>query len=84
MGGGLLGSAHPRSASSRPSPTSLGFGIWEGPHWHATRFLTVRNVSSRRLEVSAKAIVGGDSEALKFKVTPTTSSSGPGMRGGSR
>ena len=33
---------------------SLGFGIWQGPHWHATRFITVRNVSSRRLEVSAK------------------------------
>jgi Subtilase family len=52
-------------------PTTLGFGIWQGSHWHATRSLVVRNVSTRRLQLSISAIAGGDSEALAFKVVPT-------------
>jgi hypothetical protein len=71
VGGGLLRLGASAVGELAPSPTSIGFGIWEGSRWHATRFLTIRNVSSRRLEVSAKAITGGDSEALKFKITPT-------------
>lgn len=70
VGGGLLRLGAAAVGELAASPLSLGFGIWQGPHWHATRFITVRNVSSRRLDVSAKAIAGGDSEALKFKVTP--------------
>ncbi|HEY2776316.1 MAG TPA: S8 family serine peptidase [Gaiellaceae bacterium] len=70
VGGGLLRLGASAVGELASAPTSLGFGIWEGSHWHATRFLTIRNVSSRRLEVSAKAVVRGDSEALKFKLTP--------------
>src|ERR1700759_3687040 len=25
--------------------TTLGFGLWGGPHWHATRTVVLRNVS---------------------------------------
>jgi len=70
VGGGVLRLGASAVGELAASPISLGFGIWQGSHWHATRFLTIRNVSSRRLEVSAKAISGGDSEALKFRVTP--------------
>jgi hypothetical protein len=51
-------------------PATIGFGIWRGSHWHATRFVTVRNVSSRRLELSISAVSNGDSEALHFTVSP--------------
>jgi len=51
-------------------PTTLGFGIWQGARWHATRTLVVRNVSTRRLQLSISAIAGGESEALAFKVVP--------------
>jgi hypothetical protein len=51
-------------------PATLGFGIWEGPHWHATRTIVVRNVSTRRLELSLSAVAQGESEALAFKVVP--------------
>jgi hypothetical protein len=70
VGSGLLRLGASAVGEFASTPTSIGLGIWEGPRWHATRFLTIHNVSSRRLEVSAKAIVGGDSEALKFKITP--------------
>ncbi|MDX6475525.1 MAG: minor extracellular serine protease Vpr, partial [Gaiellaceae bacterium] len=53
-------------------PSTLGFGIWEGPRWHATRTLVVRNVSTRRLQLSVSAAVVGESEALTFKVVPDT------------
>ncbi len=51
-------------------PTTLGFGIWQGAHWHATRTLVVRNVSTRRLQLSISAVAGGESEALRFTVVP--------------
>ena len=51
-------------------PSTLGFGIWEGPRWHATRTLVVRNVSTRRLQLSISAVADGESEALAFKVVP--------------
>src|SRR5581483_7285764 len=50
----------------------LGFGIWRGKRWHATRTLVLRNVSSRRLQVSVDAVTpSGESEALHFRVVPT-------------
>ena len=50
---------------------TLGFGVWRGKGWHATRTLVVRNVSTRRLQVSALALTtAGESEALQFTVTP--------------
>jgi hypothetical protein len=51
-------------------PATLGFGIWGGPHWHATRFVTIRNVSTRRLQLSISALSRGDSEALHFTIAP--------------
>jgi Subtilase family len=51
-------------------PTTLGFGIWGGPKWHGTRTLVVRNVSSRRLQLSVSVVSNIDPEALGFKVTP--------------
>ena len=51
-------------------PTTLGFGIWGGPRWHGTRTLVVRNVSSRRLQLSVSVVSNVDPEALGFKVTP--------------
>ena len=50
---------------------SLGFGIWQGPRWHATRALVIRNVSTRRLQLSVAAVTtSGESEALHFRVEP--------------
>jgi minor extracellular serine protease Vpr len=51
-------------------PATLGFGIWQGARWHATRTLVVRNASTRRLQLSISAVAGGDPEALKFTVVP--------------
>jgi hypothetical protein len=51
-------------------PATLGFGIWEGPRWHSTRTLVVRNVSTRRLQLSISAVTQNESEALTFKVVP--------------
>jgi hypothetical protein len=51
-------------------PTTLGFGTWQGKRWHATRTLVVRNVSTRRLQLSVSALADGESEALRFKVVP--------------
>ena len=51
-------------------PSTFGFGIWEGPRWHSTRTITVRNVSTRRLLLSVSPVADGESEALKFTVTP--------------
>ena len=53
------------------SPATLGFGLWGGPRWHATRTVVIRNVSTRRLELSLKADIDGDSEALQFTVQPS-------------
>jgi hypothetical protein len=51
---------------------TLGFGTWRDAHWHATRTLVVRNVSTRRLQVSVAALTtAGESEALRFTVSPT-------------
>jgi hypothetical protein len=51
-------------------PTTLGFGIWQGARWHATRTLVVRNVSTRRLRLSVKALVDQNSEAYRWTITP--------------
>ena len=51
-------------------PSSLGFGIWQGRRWHATRSIVVRNVSSRRLQLSLSSVAAGDSEALHVTLKP--------------
>jgi len=50
---------------------TLGFGVWQGSRWHATRSLVIRNVSTRRMQVSVSALTtAGESEALQFAVKP--------------
>jgi hypothetical protein len=44
--------------------------VWQGPRWHSTRTLVIRNVSTRRLQISIAAIADENSEALAFKVRP--------------
>ncbi len=51
-------------------PVTLGFGVWGGAHWHATRQLVVRNVSSRRLQLSISVAPDAYPEALHFTVRP--------------
>jgi subtilisin family serine protease len=50
---------------------TLGFGIWQGKRWHSTRTFTIRNVTTRRLQVSLSALTTvGESEALRVVVRP--------------
>ncbi len=63
-----LGTAAVGEVAAQPS--TLGFGIWGGPKWHGTRTLAVRNVSTRRLELSVSVVSDVDPEALGFTVTP--------------
>ena len=54
------------------SPLTLGFGIWGGPHWHATRTLTIRNVSTRALRLSVAATSDSENANLDFRIRPRT------------
>ena len=71
IGGGTLRLGASAVGEVASEPATLGFGIWTGAHWHATRFITVRNVSTRRLQLSVSVIANGDSEALHFAVFPS-------------
>jgi hypothetical protein len=51
-------------------PTTLGFGLWAGSRWHATRTIVVRNVTTRRLHVSVSVDADTDPEALRFTLKP--------------
>lgn len=51
-------------------PSTLAFGTWAGPRWHATRTIVVRNVSTRPLQLSVSALADGESEALSLTVAP--------------
>ncbi len=78
VGSGLLDLGASAVGEIASSPTSLGFGVWGGPHWHATRTVVIRNVSTRRLVISATAVADGDSEALRFRVRPAQFALAPG------
>jgi hypothetical protein len=71
IGGGVLRLGVSAVGELAASPTSLGLGIWEGSHWHATRTLTVRNVSTRRLKVSIAAVADRGVTALHFRIRPS-------------
>ncbi|HZU19767.1 MAG TPA: S8 family serine peptidase [Gaiellaceae bacterium] len=60
------------------SPISLGFGIWQGKRWHATRMITLRNVSTRRLALSVSAVATSNSEALRWRIVPARVVLAPG------
>jgi hypothetical protein len=79
VGGGVLRLGASAVGELAATPTSLGFGEWQGPHWHATRTVTVRNVSTRRLQVTVQPVPDGDSEALRFTVTPSHVVLAPGQ-----
>jgi subtilisin family serine protease len=49
------------------SQTSLAFGTWSGPRWKATRALTIRNVSSRRLVIGFTSAANVSSTRLTLK-----------------
>jgi hypothetical protein len=70
VGSGVLRLGASAVGELATSPTSLGFGIWQGKRWHATRWVTVRNVSSRRLQVTVDPVADEDSESIGFTVTP--------------
>jgi hypothetical protein len=70
VGGGTLRLGASAVGEVATEPATLGFGVWGGPHWHATRWVTVRNVSTRRLLLSVSAVAEGESEVLSFKVKP--------------
>lgn len=71
VGGGELRLGASAVGELAASPTSLGLGIWEGSRWHATRTITVRNVSTRRLRVTVAAVADGGVTALHFRVVPS-------------
>jgi hypothetical protein len=71
VGGGTLRLGAAAVGEVATVPATLGFGIWTGPRWHATRTITVRNVSTRRLQLSVSVDAKGDSEALQFTVYPS-------------
>ena len=72
VGGGVLRLEASAVGELAATPTSLGLGIWEGPHWHATRTITIRNVSTRRLTVAVGAVADGGATALRFRIEPRT------------
>jgi subtilisin family serine protease len=53
-------------------PLTLGFGIWRGPHWHATRTITIRNASTRALRLSVASAADSDDAELRFRIRPST------------
>src|SRR5581483_6470722 len=70
-GAGLLRIGASAAGEVAADQGTLGFGIWQGRRWHATRTLVLRNVSTRRLQVSVDAVTtSGESEALRFRVVP--------------
>ena len=56
VGGGLLRLGASAVGELAASPISIGFGIWEGSHWHATRFLT----DPQRIEPAARGVCEGE------------------------
>ena len=79
QGGGVVDPGHAASAELAVEPATLAFGRAEGSTWNATRILTVRNVSSRRLEVGF-GLVPDDPAAppLAFSAAPAGVALKPG------
>jgi hypothetical protein len=60
------------SAEVTASPASVGFATVKGKTWRSTRYVTVKNVSSRRVHVAVSPQVdGGETELLSFAVQPS-------------
>jgi hypothetical protein len=71
VGDGVLRTGASAVGEVAASPISLGFGIWQSRRWHATRTVTLRNVSTRRLVLSVTAVASSNSEALRFRIVPS-------------
>ena len=79
QGGGLVDPAHAASAELAAEPATLAFGRAEGATWSATRTLTVRNVSNRRLEVGFGLVPdGAGAPPLSFSAAPAGLALRPG------
>jgi hypothetical protein len=72
VGAGALRAGASAVGELAATPLSLGFGVWQGRRWHATRTVVVRNVSTRRLRVAVTASADNASESLRFRITPET------------
>ncbi len=69
-GAGLVDPGASAVGEVTASATSLAFGPWNGPNWHAKQQLTVRNVSSRPLILtlaSSSRLVEVDPETLRLE-----------------
>jgi len=73
-GTGVLDLGASAVAEVAASATSLGFGVWSGPHWHAVRTLTLANVSSRPLSLRLEP------GSRRLRVVPAELTLAPGAR----
>jgi subtilisin family serine protease len=78
VGAGGLDVGAAAAAELVPLTRSLAFGAWQGRRWRSTRTLFVRNVSTRRLVAGIAVVPSGDSDPLRFSVTPRRVAVRPG------
>ncbi|MGH3024467.1 MAG: S8 family serine peptidase [Gaiellaceae bacterium] len=78
QGGGLVDPGHAVTAELAVEPATLAFGRAQGESWSATRTVTVRNVSSRALEVGFGLVPDGGEMPLTFSAGPNRLSLEPG------
>jgi hypothetical protein len=80
QGGGLVDPAHAATAEIAVEPATLAFGRAQGPEWRQTSTVTVRNVSTRRLDIgfglAPDDLAAG--AALDFSADPARVSLAPG------
>lgn len=79
QGGGLVDPTHAATAEIAVEPATLAFGRAQGPKWSQTSTVTVRNVSTRELDVGFGLLpddVAG--AALDFSADPARLSLEPG------
>src|SRR5207302_1401563 len=79
QGAGLIDVGGATATEVAASPASLAFGRAAGPHWRTEQELVLRNVSSRRVILSAEVRVSHEGAAsVAFSVRPSRFSLGPG------
>jgi hypothetical protein len=78
QGGGLVDPMHAVTAEIAVAPATLAFGRAEGPDWATATTLTVKNVSSRPLDVSFGLVTEGGPVELAFSADPARLSLEPG------
>jgi subtilisin family serine protease len=78
QGGGLVDPMHAVTAEIAVAPATLAFGRAEGPDWATATTLTVKNVSSRPLDVSFGLVTEGGPVELAFSADPAGLTLEPG------